>query len=59
MRGVIYPIADSASDKSYFNRTYLSVGEESNVICRLERASSCVLEGEIKRMFEGKLQKAR
>lgn len=55
MRGVIYPIADSASDKSYFNRTYLSVGEESNVICRLERASSCVL----KRMFEGWLQKAR
>lgn len=59
MRGVIYPIADSASDKSYFNRTYLSVGEESNVICRLERTSSCVLGSEIKRMFEGELQKAR
>lgn len=59
MRGVIYLIADSASDKSYFNRTYLSVGEESNVICRLERTSSCVLGSEIKRMFEGELQKVR
>ncbi|WP_276712073.1 hypothetical protein [Campylobacter rectus] len=59
MRGVIYLIADSASDKSYFNRTYLSVGEESNVICRLERESDCVLGSEIKRMFEGELQKAR
>ena len=59
MRGVIYPIADSASDKSYFNRTYLSVGEESNVICRLEREGNCVLGSEIKRMFEGELQKAR
>ena len=55
MRGVIYLIADSASDKSYFNRTYLSVGKEGNVICRLERESNCVL----KRMFESWLQKAR
>ena len=59
MRGVIYLIADSASDKSYFNRTYLSVGEEGNVICRLERESNCVFGSEIKRMFEGELQKAR
>ena len=48
MRGVIYPIADSASNKSYFNRTYLSRGEKSNAICHLERESNCVLEGEIK-----------
>ena len=35
--GLVYLISDNASDKSYFNRTYLSVGEESNVICLLER----------------------
>ena len=39
--GLVYLISDNASDKSYFNRTYLSVGEESNVICRLERKQLC------------------
>ena len=56
--GLVYLISDNASDKSYFNCVCLSAGEEGNVICRPWREGNCVLESEIKRMFESELQEA-
>ena len=57
--GLVCLISYNASDKSYFNYVCLSAGEEGNVICRPWRDGNCVLGSEIKRMFEGELQKAR
>lgn len=56
--GLVYLVADSALDKSYFNCVCLSEGECGNVICCLQREGNFVTGKQIKRMFESELQEA-